>query len=144
MSKKVSQQDPAKEHDETYMEAYLIGKLVDARCANGLTQEQLAGIVGMKQSAVARLETLGSRPRIDTMIKLLKPLGYTLEVVPIGEKVPAIAAPAEKKETKKKAEAPKSAPAVKKIITEEKPAPEPEQPKRIIRRQQQDFSVDWD
>lgn len=62
----------------------LIEKLTKAREACGFTQERLATHVGMKQSAVARLENKSSMPRIDTMIKLLEPLGYTLAILPFG------------------------------------------------------------
>ncbi|NLV81576.1 MAG: helix-turn-helix transcriptional regulator [Synergistaceae bacterium] len=62
----------------------LIEKLTEAREACGFTQDRLATHVGMKQSAVARLENKSSMPRIDTMIKLLEPLGFTLAIVPSG------------------------------------------------------------
>lgn len=41
----------------------------------GMTQEQLAEKAGMKQSALARLETGASRPRSATIIKLSVALG---------------------------------------------------------------------
>ena len=37
----------------------------------------------MKQSAIARIEKLSATPKIDTMIRILKPLGYKLDIVPI-------------------------------------------------------------
>jgi DNA-binding XRE family transcriptional regulator len=63
-------------------EVGLIGKLIEARESRGLTQAQLAETAGVKQSAVARLETLKATPQIDTLFKLLTPMGYKLTIVP--------------------------------------------------------------
>ena len=60
----------------------LIGKFIEAREARGLTQKELAERAGIKQSAVARLERMQAVPQIDTLFKLLQPLGYKLEIVP--------------------------------------------------------------
>jgi ribosome-binding protein aMBF1 (putative translation factor) len=68
-------------------EVELIGKLIEAREARGLTQKQLADAAGIKQSAVARLETLKATPQIDTLFKLLTPMGYKLAIVPADERV---------------------------------------------------------
>jgi len=62
-------------------EVELIGKLVEARESRGLTQQQLAEAAGVKQSAIARLENLGATPQIDTLFKILTPMGYTLAIV---------------------------------------------------------------
>ena len=67
-------------------EAELIGKLIQAREACGLTQAQLAAAAGVKQSAVARLETLKATPQIDTLFKVLTPMGYKLAIVPSEER----------------------------------------------------------
>lgn len=63
-------------------ETALIGKLVEAREAKGLSQRDLAEISGVKQPAIARMESLRSTPQIDTLFKVLSPLGYTLSIVP--------------------------------------------------------------
>ena len=63
-------------------EVELIGKLIEAREAKGLTQEQLAKAAGVKQSAIARLENLKATPQIDTLFKVLTPIGYKLAIVP--------------------------------------------------------------
>lgn len=74
----------AEERAEIEFEVALIIKLIEAREANGLTQAQLAEQSGMKQSAIARLENLKSSPRIETLHKVLTPLGYKLAIVPIA------------------------------------------------------------
>ena len=63
-------------------EAALIGKLIEVRDSKGVTQQELAQLTGLKQSAIARLESMKSTPQIDTLFKILKPLGYTLAIVP--------------------------------------------------------------
>lgn len=70
------------EKNRINFEVELIGKLIEARESMGLTQQQLAEQAGIKQSALARLESMKSTPQIDTLFKILKPLGYTLAIVP--------------------------------------------------------------
>lgn len=67
------------------LEVELIGKLIEAREKKGMTQTQLAEAAGLKQAAVARMEKMKVTPKIDTVIKLLRPLGYKLAIVPDSE-----------------------------------------------------------
>jgi DNA-binding XRE family transcriptional regulator len=62
-------------------EVELIGKLIEVRETQNLTQKQLAEAAGVKQSAIARLENLKSTPKIDTLFKILTPMGYKLAIV---------------------------------------------------------------
>lgn len=71
------------ERAQIEFEVMLIGKLIEAREEKGLSQRELARISGVKQPAIARLESLKSTPQIDTLFKILSPLGYTLDIVPI-------------------------------------------------------------
>lgn len=75
---KVSPADKAQIEFETE----LIGKLIEAREAKGLSQRDLAELSGVKQPAIARLESMKSTPQIDTLFKILQPLGYTLSITP--------------------------------------------------------------
>jgi transcriptional regulator with XRE-family HTH domain len=52
----------------------------DARRNSGLTQAQLANAAGTTQSAIARLETPGANPRLETLERVLRAMGYTLEI----------------------------------------------------------------
>jgi len=63
----------------------IMSKMIEARKQKGLSQKELASIVGMKQPTIARLENLRTVPTVDTLIEVLYPLGYTLEVVPLKE-----------------------------------------------------------
>ena len=61
-------------------ETELIGKLIEAREKRGLSQRDLAELSGVKQPSIARLESMRATPQIDTLFKLLNPLGYTLAI----------------------------------------------------------------
>ena len=67
-------------------EAALIGKMIEAREEKGLSQRELAEISGVKQPAIARLESMKTTPQIDTLFKVLHPLGYTIEIVPLNHR----------------------------------------------------------
>lgn len=64
-------------------EVSLIGKIIEAREEKGMSQRELSKLSGIKQPAIARIESMKSTPQIDTLFKLLVPLGYTLNVVPL-------------------------------------------------------------
>ena len=72
------------ERERINFEVALIGKMVEAREEKGLSQRELAEISGVKQPAIARLENLKATPQIDTIFKVLHPLGYTIEIVPLN------------------------------------------------------------
>ena len=74
------------ERERINFEVALIGKMVEAREKKGLSQRELAEISGVKQPAIARLESLKATPQIDTIFKVLHPLGYTIEIVPLSHK----------------------------------------------------------
>ena len=59
----------------------LICKMIEAREQQGITQAELAEKSGLKQAAIARLESMKSVPKIDTVNKVLRPLGYKLAIV---------------------------------------------------------------
>ena len=74
------------EKDEIELKIALTGKLIEARVQKGISQKRLAEMSGLKQPAIARLERMGATPQIDTLFKVLKPLGYTLAIVPVQPK----------------------------------------------------------
>jgi len=69
------------EEELVSLEKSLINAIVEAREENGLTQKQLSELCGIKQPVIARLESAIHSPQINSIIKILKPLGYTLAVV---------------------------------------------------------------
>ncbi|MCL2078621.1 MAG: helix-turn-helix domain-containing protein [Oscillospiraceae bacterium] len=70
------------EKEEIEFETKLMGKLIEARKERGISQKRLAEMSGLNQPAIARLERMQATPQINTLFKILKPLGYTLAIVP--------------------------------------------------------------
>ena len=67
------------------LEVELIEATIKARESANMTQRELAEKSGMKQSAIARIETMKVSPSVDTLNHLLFNLGYRLKVVPLSE-----------------------------------------------------------
>jgi ribosome-binding protein aMBF1 (putative translation factor) len=61
----------------------LIGEIIKARNEKGISQKQLEELSGVKQPVIARMEHGNTVPQIDTILKVLVPLGKTLAVVPM-------------------------------------------------------------
>lgn len=64
----------------------LIGELIKARQEKGISQKKLEELSGVKQPVIARMEKGSTSPQLDTVLKVLAPLGKTLAVVPIEQK----------------------------------------------------------
>ena len=60
--------------------ADIVLKMVEQRNALGISQRELASMCGMPQSSVARIETMQITPNLDTLLRLLQPLGLKLVV----------------------------------------------------------------
>lgn len=60
--------------------AQIAEDLATRRLERGLSQKELAGLVGTTQSAIARLETGGRPPRIDTLLRIADALECDLVV----------------------------------------------------------------
>jgi len=58
----------------------LIGELVKARDERGLSQQKLGELSGVKQPVISRMERGTTSPTLETVIKLLAPLGKTLYI----------------------------------------------------------------
>ena len=71
------------ERTETDIKVALLGEIIGARQASGLTQKELEAISGVKQPVIARLERGNTDPQLSTLIKVLAPLGKTLAIVPL-------------------------------------------------------------
>lgn len=60
--------------------AAVIGAIVEKRNSLGLSQRQLAAMCGLPQSSVARVESMRTTPKLDTLLKIMSPLGLRLDV----------------------------------------------------------------
>lgn len=74
------------EFNELKFTSELIGEIINARSAKGWTQTELAQRTGLKQSAIARLESQSTIPKLDTFVKLTNALGLRLSFN-ISEKI---------------------------------------------------------
>ena len=70
-----------KEIEEMEMLAEIISRVIERRNELGLTQRELADICGLPHSSVARIEACNVKPKVDTLIKIMAPLGLKLTVV---------------------------------------------------------------
>lgn len=60
--------------------AAIIGAIIEQRKALGMSQRELASRCGITQSSVARIETLQTVPKLETVLKMMQPLGLRLTV----------------------------------------------------------------
>ena len=68
----------------SHLRVALIGELVKARQERGISQKKLEELSGVRQPVIARMERGSTRPQLETVLKVLAPLGKTLAVVPIN------------------------------------------------------------
>ena len=58
----------------------IVEAMVSYRKALGLSQKQLANILQISQSNIGRIENFTSIPSVETLIKIIAPLGITLTI----------------------------------------------------------------
>lgn len=64
----------------------IIGELIKAREERGVSQKKLEEMSGVKQPVIARMENGKTIPQLDTVLKVLAPLGKTLYVGELKKK----------------------------------------------------------
>lgn len=94
MNKEVTWNDVEKSLDFTpeeeatiQLEVDLIQATIDAREKSNLSQRDLSKICGLKQPVIARIESRARSPKVETLLKMLLPMGYTLKVMPIDKHI---------------------------------------------------------
>lgn len=65
---------------ESDLRVALVGEIIKAREAMGISQKKLEELSGVKQPIIARMEKGKTSPQLDTILKILAPLGKTLYV----------------------------------------------------------------
>ena len=68
---------------ESDLRVSIIGELIKARQEKGISQKKLEELSGVKQPIIARMEKGNTSPQLNTILKVLAPLGKTLAVVPL-------------------------------------------------------------
>ncbi len=63
--------------------ALIVSAIIEKRNELGYSQRELADICGLPHSSVARIEACTVKPKVETLIKIMKPLGLTLSAVAI-------------------------------------------------------------
>ena len=78
----VKEADPEgrKTMEEVEALSSIISAMIRQRNTLGISQRELAAMCGMPQSSVARIESFKTTPNLDTILKIMQPLGLTLAV----------------------------------------------------------------
>lgn len=65
---------------EVDLMADIISKIIERRQELGISQRELEKLTGVRQEAICRIENRKNMPQLDTLIKLMGPLGLRLSV----------------------------------------------------------------
>ena len=68
------------------LEYEFICDFIKLRKEKGLTQKSLAELSGVIREKIAKIENHLNSPQINSLIKILEPIGYTVKIVPIKKK----------------------------------------------------------
>jgi predicted XRE-type DNA-binding protein len=71
------------EIDESEARVAIMCALIDARNEKKISQRKLEELSGVRQPVISRMELGQTSPNIDTLLRVLAPLGKTLVVAPI-------------------------------------------------------------
>jgi len=67
--------------EEMEILASIVSAIIERRNELGITQRELAELCGLPHSSVARIESCAVKPKVETLIKIMIPLGLTLSAV---------------------------------------------------------------
>jgi len=65
---------------ESDLRVAIIGELIKARNEKNISQRELEQLSGVKQPVISRMEAGETSPQLDTVLRVLAPLGKTLYV----------------------------------------------------------------
>jgi len=75
----------AEEIRESKLRVAIIGELIKARNEKKISQRELEQLSGVKQPVISRMEAGETSPQLDTILRVLAPLGKTLYVGDLQE-----------------------------------------------------------
>lgn len=64
----------------------IIDDFIRLRKSRHMSQTEVAKKAGLHQAAVGRIENKSTEPRLETLLKMLNTMGYTLAVIPAYDK----------------------------------------------------------
>ena len=70
----------AEEMRESKLRVAIISELIKARNEKNISQRELEQLSGVKQPIISRMESGETSPQLDTVLRVLAPLGKTLYV----------------------------------------------------------------
>lgn len=76
--------DSKRDMEEIEALAEIVSSVIKKRMEMGISQRELAAECNIQQSSVARIESFKTTPKLDTLMKLMRPLGLKLQVAPIA------------------------------------------------------------
>ena len=68
---------------EIDLKVEIVGMIIEARKRKSISQRELEQMSGVPQAVIARFERNSTNPRLTTLLRILRPLGYKLAIVPI-------------------------------------------------------------
>ena len=71
--------------EEIELEKEIIKATIEARKSAHLTQQELSKLSGIVQPSIAKIENFTRIPQYTTLMRLLRPMGYTIKVVPLED-----------------------------------------------------------
>ena len=75
------------ESAEIDLRVEIVSQIVMARKKSKLSQRGLSKESGIPQAVIARFERGNTDPRLMTMLRILRPLGYKLTIAPIEKEI---------------------------------------------------------
>lgn len=61
----------------------IVSAMIEKRNALGISQRELAQLCGLPQSSIARIESGKTTPKLNTLLKIMHPLGLKIKLVSI-------------------------------------------------------------
>lgn len=87
VKKEIEEDFTEEDLEEIELEKQIIRATIEARKKANLTQQELSELSGIIQPSIAKIENFVRTPQYTTLMRLLRPMGYTIKVVPLNENI---------------------------------------------------------